>query len=500
MRGWHTSGMHYTRRRFLVAAGGAAGFAAVACAVGAPATVGSTATEVGAAESKRRSASAAVRDVALVATVGEIGIGSRRVHTWSYGGELPGRELRVRAGEVVRAVVRNELPDPTTVHWHGIALRNDMDGVPEMTQSPIAPGTSFTYEFAVPDPGTYFFHPHVGLQLDRGLYAPLIVEDPREPLGYDREVVIVLDDWTDGVGDTPEAILERLKRSGGAMGGMGGMPGMGGGSSPLGGDGGDIRYPLYVLNGRPPEDPATFDAKPGERLRLRIVNAGSDTAFRFAVGAHALRVTHSDGFPVEPVEGDAILIGMGERYDAIVTLGDSGLYPLVALAEGKDAVARAVLRVGGAAGRPAVTRPPELDGRLVTVHQLRAAAAVALAPMTPSRTHRLELGGGMMGGYRWTINAKTFDESVPLPVRAGEHVRLVLENRTMMFHPVHVHGHSFGVVAAGGQGPRKDTVIVRPMESISVDLVADNPGQWAVHCHNAYHAAAGMMTTLSYVR
>ena len=499
----------YTRRRFLTAAAGTAGLAAAACTIGAPNAVGPTAAEIGAAEAKRRGASATVRDFSLVASAGEIGLGSRRIRTWSYGGELPGRELRVKAGEVVRAVLRNDLPDPTTIHWHGIALRNDMDGVPVMTQPPIAPGASFTYEFAAPDPGTYFFHPHVGVQLDRGLYGALIVEDPREPLGYDRELVLVLDDWTDGVGETPDAILKRLQASGGAMPGMPGhggtpaasaMPGMGAGSGPLGGDGGDIRYPLYLVNGRPPEDPATFEAKPGERLRLRIVNAGSDTAFRLAVGGHALRVTHSDGFPVEPVEGDAILIGMGERYDALVTVGSSGLYPIVALAEGKDAQAGAVLRVSGAAGRVAGARPRELDGRLVTVQQLRATAAVALASATPSRTHRLELGGGMMGGYRWTINGRTFDESVPLPVRAGERVRLVFDNRSMMFHPVHLHGHTFGVVAAGGQGPRKDTVIVRPMESVSVDLVADNPGQWALHCHNIYHAEAGMMTTLSYVR
>ena len=524
MGGMIEIGARYTRRRFLIVAGGAAGLAAVGCTVGASAAVGPTAAEIGAAESKRRAASAAVRDFALTAHVGEIGIGSRRVRTWSYGGQLPGPELRVKAGDVLRAVVRNDLPDPTTIHWHGIALRNDMDGVPGMTQAPIAPGTSFTYEFAVPDPGTYFFHPHVGLQLDRGLYGPLIVEDPREPLAYDRELVIVLDDWTDGVGETPDAILARLKQSGGTMPGMPGMPvasgqpGMPGhagaaataqpatappatmGAGPLGGDGGDIRYPLYLVNGRPPEDPATFDAKPGERLRLRIINAGSDTAFRIAVGAHMVQVTHSDGFPVRPVDGDAILIGMGERYDALLTVGASGRYPIVALAEGKGAEARAVLRVSGASGLPTATRPRELDGRLVTVHQLRATAAEALAPATPTRTHRLELGGGMMGGYRWTINGKTFDAAVPLPVRSGERVRLLVDNRTMMFHPMHLHGHTFAVVGANADGPRKDTVIVRPMESLAIDLVADNPGQWAIHCHNLYHAEAGMMTTLSYVR
>lgn len=106
--------------------------------------------------------------------------------------------------------MRNRLPDPTTIHWHGIALRNDMDGVPDLTQSAIAPGADFTYEFAVPDAGTYFFHPHVGTQLDRGLYAPLIVEDPAEPGAYDREFVVALDDWL-GASRTPDEVLEGLR-------------------------------------------------------------------------------------------------------------------------------------------------------------------------------------------------------------------------------------------------------------------------------------------------
>ncbi len=142
-----------------------------------------------------------------------------RVQTWGYG-SVPGPEIRVRAGDVLRATLVNHLPDPTSIHWHGVALRNDMDGMPGLTQQPVAPGASFTYEFNVPDPGTYFFHPHVGL-LDRALYAPLVVEDPQDPGRYDVDTVIMLDDW---LTNTPEEEFARLKASG-----MGGM-GMGGGS------------------------------------------------------------------------------------------------------------------------------------------------------------------------------------------------------------------------------------------------------------------------------
>jgi len=134
---------------------------------------------------------------------------------------------------------------------------------------------------------------------------------------------------------------------------------------------------------------------------------------------------------------------------------------------------------------------------------LEPAAGIAIADRQPDRTHRLILDGGQMR-YRWTINGKTYDAAKPLPVVWGERVRLVFENRSMMFHPMHLHGHTFSVMRRrDGQlvpGARKDTVIVRPDERIVVDFDADNAGDWVVHCHNAYHQATGMMTTLAYVQ
>jgi multicopper oxidase len=138
--------------------------------------------------------------VQMVAAPDIVDLGGRSARTWTFNGSLPGPELRLRAGQLLRVEFVNHLPAPTSIHWHGIALRNQMDGVPGFTQAPIAPGARFVYEFTVPDPGTYFFHPHAGVQVDRGLYGVLIVEDPAEPGRYDREAIIVLDDWTDGVG------------------------------------------------------------------------------------------------------------------------------------------------------------------------------------------------------------------------------------------------------------------------------------------------------------
>jgi FtsP/CotA-like multicopper oxidase with cupredoxin domain len=493
-----------SRRHVFLGAFGLAGLAAVsACGGTTPASA--TAAAVRRAEATRRSAGQRIVTAKLSPQPTTVDLGGPVVNTWAYGDSVPGPLLRARAGDLMRVQVNNHLPATTSVHWHGIALRNDMDGVPGVTQSPINAGASFTYDFTVPDPGTYFYHPHSGVQLDRGLYGALLVDEVADPGGYDVEWTVVLDDWVDGTGRTPEQVLKGLTSatsggtagSGNDMGAMGGMDmgsGMGEGmTSPLLGGAGDIAYPHYLANGRVPAAPVTLTARPGQRARLRLINAGSDTAFRVALGGHRLTVTHSDGFPVAPVTTDALLIGMGERYDVLVTVGD-GVFPLVASAEGKNGSALALVR--SAAGTPPEpsAHPTELAGKVILSTDLKAADAVRLKTKGVDRTHDLVLSGSM-APYRWTLNGKTFPDTDSLQVEEGQRVRLRFQNMSMMFHPMHVHGHTFGLVKGGA---RKDTVIVRPMQTVEVDLDADNPGQWATHCHNIYHAEAGMMTTLAY--
>lgn len=184
------------------------------------------------------------------------------------------------------------------MHWHGLRLRNDMDGVPDVTGPAVAPGKTFTYSFIAPDPGTYFFHSHVGLQLDRGLAGTLLIDAPDDPGEIDAEFVVVLDDWADGVdGLTPEAIYEDLTASGSGM--------MGSGT--------DVTYPHYLINGRLPTDPDVLTVDPGSRIRLRIINAAADTTFRCAVAGNRLTVTHKDGVPVAPTDASALVTSMGER-------------------------------------------------------------------------------------------------------------------------------------------------------------------------------------------
>ncbi|WP_009475040.1 multicopper oxidase family protein [Rhodococcus sp. JVH1] len=424
----------------------------------------------------------------LSATQSDVDIAGTRTAAWLYNTQLPGPILRADVGDRVQVRFRNQLPDPTTVHWHGLAIRNDMDGVPDVTQAPIPAGTEFVYDFIPPDSGTYWYHTHGDLQRGRGLYGALIVDDPAAPANYDAEFVVVLSDWlTDR---TPSQVFDELR--GGRMTSMAEMT-----SPVLSGDSGDVRYPVYLLNGKPPGDPAVFTARPGQRARIRLINAGDDTAFRVALGGHRLTVTDTDGFPVEPVDTDSVLIGMGERYDAVVTLQD-GAFPLVAVAEGKGAQGFAVVRTGGGAAPDPAVVPRELGPPPLTVADLRATDAVRLPVVDPGVTLEASLGGDMKQ-YVWTVNGRAYPDHTPLTVHRDQRVRLVYTNPTMMFHPMHLHGHTFAVARPDSSGPRKDTVIVLPGQTVAADIDTTNPGQWITHCHNDYHLAAGMATIFSYV-
>jgi FtsP/CotA-like multicopper oxidase with cupredoxin domain len=264
----------------------------------------------------------------------------------------------------------------------------------------------------------------------------------------------------------------------------------------LGGEGVDVTYPFYLVNGRWPGAPVTFRALPGQRARIRVVNAGADTAFRVALGGHRLTVTHSDGYPVRPVTVDTLVVAMGERYDLDVRLGD-GAFPLVALPEGKKGHARAIVRTASGLTPPARALPAELRGRLLRLGDLHATPDVLLRRRAPDRSHDLVFEGDMMGSG-WTINGHSYDPARGLPVRRGEMVRLRFINLSSMFHPVHVHGHTFQVRQERAAGPRKDTVTVVPLQTVVADLIADNPGRWLAHCHNLYHSMSGMMALLDY--
>ncbi|MBW3554722.1 MAG: multicopper oxidase family protein, partial [Gemmatimonadetes bacterium] len=402
------------------------------------------------------------REVRLVAEIGEADLGPLGPYrTWMYNGRFPGQEIRVREGERLRVVLENGVPESTTVHWHGVPVPNRMDGVPAVTQEPVRPGESFVYEYVAEPAGSYMYHSHVALQLDRGLLGPLIIEERSPHVDYDREYTVVLDDLLTGE--------PRLTQGRGSM-----MMGRGAAGP---------EYQAFLINGRPPADPSLLEVRRGERVRLRLINPASQTTFRVALAGHRMTVVHADSRPVEPIEVDAVLIGMGERYDVIVEAGNPGAWNLVGTSiERQRGSARAVLRYADAsANAPAQGQRPAgiSGGRLLTVSDLTGTEPESRIGRDPDRTFALTLSSRMMSDG-WFIDGEAFPEAEPLEIHEGERVRVSMTNRSMMLHPMHLHGHFFRVGNA-----LKETVIVPPhMGQVTFDFTADNPGDWLFHCHN----------------
>ena len=515
-----------SRRSFLLRGTGLLGGAALLYGCGGDALInnshtGSVAVN-GSSGKTPEPATGALREITLEARAAEIEIAQgRSVTAWTYDGKFPGTEIRVKEGERLRVALKNSLPEDTSIHWHGIPQKgtNRMDGIPGLTQPPIPRGSTFVYEFVASAPGTYFYHPHSGLQIERGLSGALIVEAKNEPLSYDREYTLVLDDWLDG---SPDLALEQLQQGVTPADGLpkdssrstssheGGVTGMRHGGM---GEGccsnQDVAYSAYVINGRAPENPPQFETKRGERVRFRVVNAGGATVFRVAVQGHKLTVTHSDGFPVHPVRVDAFEISPGERYDFLVEADNPGAWAIVAAPAGEfERAARAVLRYSDARGSsapPPDLLPDELRGEVLELSDLMSPETLDFPVVAeePDRGLNLVLsGGGEHGGYEWLINGKMGLEE-PFEIRQGERVRVSVRNRTMAWHPMHLHGHSFRVLNGYGarSAPVKDTVLVKPMMHGTTDFefLADNPGDWLIHCHHAYHLAAGMERLFKYV-
>jgi len=481
----------FTRREFLTYAGLGAGVLALSGCNVWPFGAGSTRTLP---SFPRAASTGRVHNYTLEANYATVALGGQNVLTWAYNKAPMGPEIRLTEGDTLRVAVKNRLPQDTTVHWHGVPLVNAMDGVPDVTQKPITPGQDFIYNFVAPTAGTYFYHSHVGLQQDRALYGPLIIDSTTEAKNYDHDFVLVLDDWLDGMPGTPEDAMKRLIAGGDRMGSMGGnMGGMGGMNSmqvPP-----DIIYPLYLMNGKSSDNPLEMQLSQGHKARIRLINASSSTIFRIALQGHRMMVTHTDGQPVAPVEVDTIRIGMGERYDVLVSANNPGVWQFAAQVEGAKSIVRAVFRYKGNMASPPPTTylPQELMGQMLTYKMLKAAPGLVVPPGgDPDVTMPIQLSGGM-GQYMWKINDKVLANAEHLNVDHNRLVRFQFESKSMMSHPMHLHGHFFQVDNGTGRGPLKDTVLVDPMQKLTVNWISDNPGSWAFHCHNRYHEEVGMM-------
>ncbi|HEU4350518.1 MAG TPA: multicopper oxidase family protein [Burkholderiales bacterium] len=420
-----------------------------------------------------------------------VGAGNRDTAVWSYNGAVPGPELRFKQGERLRIEVENALEVETTVHWHGVRVPNAMDGVPNLTQAPIgARGGRFSYEFELRDAGTYWYHPHLGSpeQVGRGLYGPLIV-DEAQPLAVDRDVVWMLGDW-------------RLDREARIVADFGNFMD----ASHAGRIGNTV-----TVNGAIRE---TFELRAGERIRLRLVNAANARIFGLEFRGHDPLVIALDGQPVAPhrPQGGRVVLGPSMRADVLL---DATGEPGRAYAVVDDFYARRAYRLldfqygkqrlqGGRAGAPL----PQLVPNALAEPDLAAASR-----------HRIEFGGGMMGampggmmgmmgsGQRlaWTVNGKAIPDNAHahdpiLSLALGRSYLLELVNDTQWHHPIHLHGHVFRVLGRDGKPTLHrewlDTVLLDPRSRAEIAFVADNPGDWMLHCHVLEHQASGMMAVV----
>ena len=412
---------------------------------------------------------------------------------WAYDGQVPGPVIRARQGDRLRVRVENALAEETTVHWHGLRVPNEMDGVPELTQRAIAPGGTFDYVFDLKDSGTYWYHPHANgaEQVGRGLYGALIVEE-RDAPRVDRDLLWVIDDW-------------RLGNDAAISGGFNAFMDM----SHAGRLGN-----IVTMNGAPPRDLAV---RAGERLRLRLVNVANARIFALRFAGHRPVVIAYDGQPVAPHEAadGRVVLGPGQRVDVILDMtGKAGenfvvrddyyarfAYDLLAFRYGPESLR-------------ASTLPPPVA---------LAANPVAEPDLATAKHARLVFGGGMMGrmgsarldgrdlsmremmgrGLGWAVNGVVGTGHRPataLSLKRGESCVLDLVNDTAWPHPIHLHGHFFRVLSRNGRPTAHrewlDTVLLDPQERAEIAFVADNPGGWMLHCHILEHQAGGMQAVV----
>jgi CopA family copper-resistance protein len=514
-------------------------------------------------------------DIAL--TIGRMHwpVDGRNGHVVAVNGTIPGPLIRLREGQNVRLSVTNQLDEDTSIHWHGVILPFQFDGVPGVSFPGIRPGETFVYEFPIRQSGTYWYHSHSGLQEQSGHYGPLIV-DPAEPdpIQSDREFVLLLSEFT---AMHPHKIFQRLRTGEGyfnrqkttwtddyAM--TGAERRMWAQMRMPATDIADVSAPTYtyLANGLPLQAAPEFLFRPGERVRIRLINGSAMTFFNVRIPGVKLTVVAADGQAVKPVTVEELQIAVAETYDLIVE-PTAGAHAIVCESMDRSGMALAVLtdRAGLRPPVPALRKPPlltmgdmgmnhgdgghdhggsgksstSMDGmpmrdisllppdvkvgpgidmvsmspvdktgepgiglgdvghRVLTYRDLSA-----LTPNSdtrePSRLLELHLTGNMER-YMWSFDGRMFNAVSDVPIRFAwnERVRVKLVNNTMMAHPIHLHGMFFEVVngQTPAHQPRKNVLTVQPGASATFDLTANEPGDWAFHCHLLYHMHGGMM-------
>ena len=505
----------------------------------------------------------------IALTIGRIPlmVDGKMRHAVGINGTVPGPLIRLKEGQHVRLSVSNQLDEETSIHWHGLLVPFQMDGVPGVSFPGIPPGQTFVYEFPVKQSGTYWYHSHSGLQEQLGHYGPLVI-DPAGPESAPagREHIVVLSDFS---ALHPHTIFQRLKQEAGffnqqrqTLAGL-----IAGKDQTLSErlawakmrmdptDISDVTGAAYtfLVNGQGPSDNWTALFSPGERVKLRFINAAAQTIFNVRIPGLRMTVVGADGQYVRPVQVDEFQIGNAETYDVIVEPDQDRAFNILAEAVDRSGMGRATLapRLGMSAPLPPLRQRPlatmkdmgmgsmggehsghdmpgmsmldpgnapqiaigpgvqmiapmptdrtgdpgqglESVGHRVLVYKDLVALEANPDTRAPGRAVEIRLTGNMER-FMWGFDGRKFsDGPAPYTFRDGERVRVTLVNDTMMTHPIHLHGHFFELVHGPvGHLPRKHTVNVQPSGKVTFDFTAER-GDWAFHCHMLYHMHAGM--------
>lgn len=519
-------------------------------------------------------ASAGIREYSLVIAKESVRVTGRPLKRITVNGGIPGPTLKFTAGDEAVIRVTNKMNENTSVHWHGLLLPGEMDGVPGFNGFPgIRPGETFTYRFKIRQEGTYWYHAHSAGQEQDGHYGAIIISpEGGDHVEADRDYVVLISDFHE---DDSGVIMRNLKKSpeyyirarrtvGDFFGdvrkkGFGKAwrnAGMWGRMRMMPTDLSDIGDYTFLINGKTPERNWTGLFRPGERVRLRFINASAMSFYDVRIPGLRMTVVSADGQPVEPVTVDEFRFGVAETYDVVVQPAEERAYTIAAEPIDRTGFALATLapREGMRGPAPAPRRRALLTmadmgaahrmsrtdhgghGASSAGHASHPADAAHQMSRTPAgnfdtgvpgggwadadtpeghralaykdlryygvrkdrrppeREIKVRLGGNMER-YIWTLNGKKFEDAGPIDLEYGEIVRLTFINDTMMAHPMHLHG--MFVRLENGQPasklPNKHTVIIAPGDTYSALLTADEPGEWAFHCHLLYHMLAGMM-------
>lgn len=450
-------------------------------------------------------------------------------------GGIPAPTLEFTEGDDAEILVKNELPnEEVSIHWHGILLPPLEDGVAYVNTPPIYAGRSRLFKFTLRQHGTYWYHSHTMVQEQKGVYGAIVIHPKKETIKADKEVVAVLSDWSD---ENADQIIRNLRKDGdyylykkdsmrsyiGAIQSgslknllknewdrMGGM------------DLSDVGYDAFLINGK--KDSQLIVAHPGEKVRIRIINAAASSYFYVSLGQTPMQVISADGIDIEPMQAKELLIGMAETYDILFTVPEHKNFELRATVQDVTGHASAWIGMGekvSAADKPQPDLYAAMDhakmdhskmhhgpvhmnlkGALVetlTVDEIKAPVSTTLPRNAKVTELKLVLGGDMER-YVWHINGKAIYQDRNILINEGDVVRFTFKNDTMMHHPMHLHGHFFRVINQfGKRSPLKHTVDVPPHGTRTIEFYANEPGQWMLHCHNLYHMKTGMARVVKYM-